>query len=43
MTLAGERADKHGLVRAAVEIRLPEAFPDKYRQAIVPAISADAR
>ena len=39
VTLVGERAEEHGLVSLLrVEIRLPEAFPAKYRQAIVRAV-----
>ena len=39
VTLAGERGEEHGLVSLLrVEIRLPEGFPDKYRDAIVRAV-----
>ena len=39
VTLVGERGEEHGLMSLLrVEIRLPEAFPDKYRQAIVRAV-----
>jgi putative redox protein len=39
VSLAGEREEDHGLVSILrLELRLPEAFPAKYRDAIVHAV-----
>jgi ribosomal protein S12 methylthiotransferase accessory factor len=39
VTLTGERDEEHGLFSVLhVELRLPEAFPEKYRDAIVRAV-----
>jgi len=39
VSLAGEREEDHGLVSILrLEVRLPDAFPEKYRAAIVHAV-----
>lgn len=39
VTLTGEREEEHGPIsRLIVDIRLPEQFPEKYREAIVRAV-----
>jgi ribosomal protein S12 methylthiotransferase accessory factor len=39
VTLTGERDDDHGFVSALrLELRLPDEFPEKYRDAIVRAV-----
>jgi putative redox protein len=39
VALTGEREEEHGLVSILrVELQLPEAFPEKYREAIVRAV-----